>query len=66
MSKRDDETLREVLSREGLNATELEAAVLAYKIANNLPLEDAPGGEAMTEKKRLIAAYVRGTSGEIN
>ena len=66
MSKRDDETLREVLSREGLNATELEAAVLAYKIANNLPLEDAPGGEAMTEKKRFIAQYVRGTSGKID
>ena len=67
MSGHDTTTLREALSREGLRGAELEAAVLAYKIANNLPLDIATEVKDMTEMKQRIAAYVRDTSGrEIN
>ena len=49
-------TIREALCRQGLSGAELDAALLAYKIANNLP--DATEAEEMAELKRLVGAYV--------
>jgi hypothetical protein len=61
MSKHETATIREAFRQQGLDGAELEAAVLAYLIANNLPLEN--GAETITEMKRFIAAYVHDTLG---
>jgi hypothetical protein len=49
-------TIREALCQQGLNGAELDAGVLAYKIANNLP--DATEAEEIAELKRFVGAYV--------
>jgi hypothetical protein len=63
MPKHDAASLREAFSRQGLGGAELDAAVLAYKIANNLPLDNALDAETLTGMRQLIAEYVRDTSG---
>ena len=44
MPNHDTASILEAFSREGLAGAELDAAVLAYKTANNLPLDNS--GEA--------------------
>jgi hypothetical protein len=57
--------IRDALRREGLGGADLEAAVLAYKVANNLPLNDAPDvvddeADAETIKmKQFITSFAR-------
>jgi hypothetical protein len=62
MPKHDTATIREAFRQEGLSGEDLEAAMLAYRIANNWPLDNAAEAEAMAEMKRSIATYVRDTS----
>jgi hypothetical protein len=54
--------IRAAFRQDGLSGEELEAAVLAYQIANNWPLDSAAKAEAMAEMKRSIATYVRDTA----
>jgi hypothetical protein len=55
--------IRDALRREGLGGADLEAAVLAYTVANNLPLNDAPDvldNEADAENmKQFITSFMR-------
>jgi hypothetical protein len=46
--------IREALSRQGLGGADLEAAVLAYKVANNLPLDTVVDAEAMARRIELF------------
>ena len=62
MPKHDPALIRQSFSRQGLGGAELDAAVLAYKIANSLALDNTAHAEAITEMKQLIAEYVRDTS----
>ena len=62
MPKHDPALIRQSFSRQGLGGVELDAAVLAYKIANSLALDSAADVEAISELKQLIAEYVRDTS----
>jgi len=62
MPKHDPALIRQSFSRQGLGGVELDAAVLAYKIANSLALDNAADAEAISEMKQLIAEYVRDTS----
>ena len=62
MPKFDPAIIRESFSRQGLDGAELDAAVLAYKIANSSALDNTADAEAMTGMKQLIAGYVRDTS----
>ena len=62
MPKHDPAIVRESFSRQGLDGPELDAAVLAYKIANSSALDKTADVESMSEMKQLIAEYVRDTS----
>jgi hypothetical protein len=62
MPKHDTAIIREAFRREGLGGQELEAAVLAYRIANNWPLDNATGADAIAAMKGFITTYLRGTS----
>ena len=62
MPKYDIETIRESLCQQGLNGAELKTAVLAFKIANKLPLGDAAEVEAIAELRQLVAKYLQETS----
>ena len=61
MPKHDSAIIR-AFSRQGLSGAELDAAVLAYKIANSSALDNTADAEARTEMKQLIAEYLRDTS----
>ena len=62
MPKHDPALIRESFTQQGLGGAELDAAVLAYEIANSLALHNTADAEAMSEMKQLIAEYVRDTS----
>jgi hypothetical protein len=62
MPKHDPALIRQSFSRQGLDGPELDAAVLAYNIANSSALDKTADAEAMSEMKQLIAEYVRDTS----
>ena len=46
--------IREVFRREGLCGADLEAAVLAYKVANNLRLDTVVDAETMARRAELF------------
>jgi hypothetical protein len=46
--------IRDALSRQGLGGADLEADVLAYKVANNLPLDTVVDAEAMARRMELF------------
>jgi hypothetical protein len=52
--------IRETLSRQGLSGADLEAAVLAYQIANNLPLDNAVYAEAMARNEAVYCRLCAG------
>ena len=52
-----DVIVREALRRHGLSGADLDAAVLAYKIANNLPVDNATEAEQTAQMKRLVGVY---------
>ena len=62
MPKHDPAIIRASFSLQGLGGAELDAAVLAYKIANSSALDNTAEAEAMTEMKQVVAEYVRDMS----
>jgi hypothetical protein len=46
--------IRDALSRQGLGGADLEAGVLAYKVANNLPLDTVVDAETMARRAELF------------
>jgi hypothetical protein len=46
--------IRDALRREGLGGADLEAAVLAYKVANNLRLDTVVDAETMARRVELF------------
>lgn len=57
------QTIREELRRQGVSGAMLDAAMLVYKIENDLPPDDAAEAEAMAEARALAALCERDTSG---
>jgi hypothetical protein len=49
--------IRDALRREGLGGADLEAAVLAYKVANNLRLDTVVDAETMVRRAELFRRF---------
>ena len=61
MLKHDAEIIRDAFSRKGLSGVELEAAMLAYKIAHNLPCkeDDMFGKKKIAKPKKIKLRHFR-------
>jgi hypothetical protein len=61
--------IRKAFRGQGLGNADLETAVLAYKLANNLPLDDAPtdfdneAAEEAVKMQEFIGSFMRHMSG---